>query len=129
MYQAASGSRVKLPLKPYRAPNPEPSIGYITFGYAGDPRGGIRVCDMVYQANAGRIAQPNDIAVKGVSYAKLKLYLTWPGYSSAATFAMVDCYNVSRANLAVAVSRQVAAFIEVSFSLVYLFNFGLTINS
>lgn len=110
MYSAGSGSRAKLPLKPYKAPVAEPSIGYITFS-----NGGIRIRDMLNGTGVRMISQPNDIAVKGVKYAKLKLYLTWPGYSSAATFVMVDCYNVSRANLLVAVSRQVAAFVEVSY--------------
>lgn len=112
MYSAGSGSRAKLPLKPYKAPVVEPSIGYITFS-----QNGIRIRDILSGTGARMITQPNDIAVKGVKYAKLKLYLTWPGYSSAAMFVMVDCYNVSRANLLVAVSRQVAAFIEVSYEL------------
>ena len=115
MYQAASSSRVKLPLKPYKAPTSEPSIGYITFGYAGQTRSGVRIRDMLSGSAARMVSQPDDVAVKGVRYAKLRLYLTWPGYSSAATFATIDCYNVSRASLVVAVSRHVAAFVEVCF--------------
>ncbi|KAI5120658.1 hypothetical protein M0805_007995 [Coniferiporia weirii] len=109
MHVANNAPRSKLPVKPYKGAQ-GPSVGAIAFHYAGSQRPGLRIRDMLSAGGARLMAQPNDVAIR--SHSCMKLYLSWPGYSSASMLATIECAQISMANLAILASRHIASFVE-----------------
>ncbi|KAH8119314.1 hypothetical protein DFH11DRAFT_438175 [Phellopilus nigrolimitatus] len=109
MYDMDDAPRSQLPVKAYKAAQ-GPSAGSISFYYECSQRPGIRVRDILSAAAGPMMAEPDEVVIQGLKF--LKLYLSWPGYASAAMVVPIECAHISKLDLAIVVSRHLTSFVE-----------------
>ncbi|THH10513.1 hypothetical protein EW145_g1268 [Phellinidium pouzarii] len=115
----SESSLKKVPLKSYtRAP--EISAGSILFESTSSRTPGLLITEMVKAEASRLVQQADDVVIQGLP--KMKLYVSWPGYTSHSITAPIDCTKITRADLATAVSCHLVNFVQKMNSLPVQFN-------